>query len=119
MMTRRDCLKLALAAGAAFGLRSLWAQQAQDLITRAIPSSGERLPVVGLGSSASFSRLAGEDPDTETWAEPGETVAHHVDAACDPGRLLRQNLGGGRDDGEYCVHLLSSFLPLPWVSSDL
>ncbi|NLO80617.1 MAG: aldo/keto reductase [Xanthomonadaceae bacterium] len=62
MMTRRDCLKLALAAGAAFGLRSLWAQQAQDLITRAIPSSGERLPVVGLGSSASFSRLAGEDP---------------------------------------------------------
>ena len=62
MMTRRDCLKLALAAGAAVGLRSLWAQQAQDLITRAIPSSGERLPVVGLGSSASFSRLAGEDP---------------------------------------------------------
>src|SRR5688572_28106257 len=70
-------------------------------------------------ASHGLHRLAGEDPDTETWAERGETVAHHVDAACDPGRLLRQNLGGGRDDGEYCVHLLSSFLPLPWVSSDL
>jgi aryl-alcohol dehydrogenase-like predicted oxidoreductase len=32
------------------------------LITRAIPSSGERLPIVGLGSSATFSQVArGED----------------------------------------------------------
>ena len=29
-------------------------------ITRAIPGTGEQLPVVGLGSSASFSRIAGE-----------------------------------------------------------
>src|SRR5690606_4144463 len=36
-----------------------------SLITRTIPSSGERLPVVGLGSSATFSRAASsEDVDT-------------------------------------------------------
>jgi len=32
-----------------------------DLIKRAIPSSGEKLPIVGLGSSATFSRVAGGD----------------------------------------------------------
>lgn len=32
----------------------------QGLITRAIPKSGERLPIVGLGTSASFRRLAAE-----------------------------------------------------------
>lgn len=63
MISRRDYLKLALATGAALSLqpRLLWAEQKQALITRPIPSSGERLPVVGLGSSASFSRLASED----------------------------------------------------------
>ena len=63
MISRRDYLKLALATGAVLSLqpRLLWADQKQNLITRPIPSSGERLPVVGLGSSASFSRLASED----------------------------------------------------------
>lgn len=63
MISRRDCLKLAFATGAALTLqpRLLWADLTQPLITRPIPSTGERLPVVGLGSSASFSRLAGED----------------------------------------------------------
>ncbi len=50
------------------------------LITRAIPSTGERLPIVGLGSSATFSRVArGEDVSAlravlETMAERGGTV---------------------------------------------
>src|SRR5690606_13163818 len=63
MISRRDYLKLALATGAVLSLqpRLLWAEQKQALITRPIPSSGERLPVVGLGSSASFSRMASED----------------------------------------------------------
>jgi aryl-alcohol dehydrogenase-like predicted oxidoreductase len=45
-------------AGAALALdpKALFAQQ--KLITRAIPSSGETIPVVGLGSSATFSRVA-------------------------------------------------------------
>lgn len=64
MTTRRDCLKLSLAAGAALALpKLLWAAQdpPASLITRAVPSSGQRLPVVGLGSSATFSRVAGSE----------------------------------------------------------
>jgi aryl-alcohol dehydrogenase-like predicted oxidoreductase len=63
MITRRDYLKLSLAAGAALavGPGLLMANPARrgELITRAIPSSGERIPVVGLGSSATFAEAAG------------------------------------------------------------
>jgi hypothetical protein len=62
MVTRREYLKLSLAAGAALavGPRLLLANPARrgELITRAIPSSGERIPVVGLGSSATFAEVA-------------------------------------------------------------
>ena len=65
MWTRRDCLKLTLAAGAAMALPPRRArgegESAEELVTRPIPSSGERLPVVGLGSSASFARAARGD----------------------------------------------------------
>ena len=58
LLTRRDWLALSMGASAAlaFDARQLFAQT--PLITRAIPSSGERLPVVGLGSSATFSQVA-------------------------------------------------------------
>lgn len=55
MTTRRDVL-LAM-AGAALAPR-LGRTANAGLITRAVPSTGERLPVVGLGGSASFSRVA-------------------------------------------------------------
>lgn len=61
MISRRNYLKLALATGAALTVKPglLWAQDTSlPLITRAIPSSGQRLPVVGLGSSATFSSVA-------------------------------------------------------------
>ena len=65
MVNRREWLRVTLGAGAAAGLspRLLEALQpvtkAQgQLITRAIPSTGERLPVIGLGSSATFSQMA-------------------------------------------------------------
>lgn len=59
MTTRREVL-LAL-AGASLAPRLGLATEATR-ITRAIPSSGERLPIIGLGSSATFSRVArGED----------------------------------------------------------
>jgi len=60
MWTRREYLKLNLAAGAGIALAPRWALAEAEMarITRAIPSSGERLPVVGLGTSASFSRAA-------------------------------------------------------------
>jgi len=65
MITRRQYLKPSLAAGAAMTLpgRLLGATAAPgELIMRAIPSSGELVPAVGLGSSATFAQVArGED----------------------------------------------------------
>ncbi len=60
MVTRRDCLKFSVAAGlaAAFPYGRLLASDGQPLLTRAIPSTGEPLPLVGLGSSATFSQVA-------------------------------------------------------------
>jgi aryl-alcohol dehydrogenase-like predicted oxidoreductase len=62
MTTRRDCLALAATAGAAWALpRLVAAQEHGPLITRPIPSTGEQLPVIGLGSSSTFSQAAGQD----------------------------------------------------------
>lgn len=82
MITRRDYLKLS-AAGLALAARPglPWAADGPaGLITRTIPGTRERLPAVGLGSSASFARIAGED-DTgrvrdvlETFVREGGTV---------------------------------------------
>src|SRR5690606_10032885 len=60
MTTRRDCLKLSIAAAIAASLphRRLLAADDAKLLTRAIPSSGEQLPLVGVGSSATFSQIA-------------------------------------------------------------
>jgi aryl-alcohol dehydrogenase-like predicted oxidoreductase len=56
--TRREWITLTLGASAAlaFSRGDLLAQG--KLITRPVPSSGEQLPVVGLGSSATFSQVA-------------------------------------------------------------
>jgi aryl-alcohol dehydrogenase-like predicted oxidoreductase len=82
MITRREWLGVALGAGAAMALdpRQLAALVRQPLLTRAIPSTGERLPLVGLGSSATFARVArGEDYSAlrdvlRTLTERGGTV---------------------------------------------
>src|SRR5690606_26814717 len=60
MTTRRDCLKFSLAAALAAAVphgRAFGAGEA-PLLTRAVPRSGEQLPVVGLGSSATFAQVA-------------------------------------------------------------
>jgi aryl-alcohol dehydrogenase-like predicted oxidoreductase len=51
---------MALVAGAALGIgpRIAFAESRAPLLTRPIPSSGERIPVVGLGSSATFRSVA-------------------------------------------------------------
>lgn len=64
MLTRREYLALTAQAGAAFALPQALFAQAGDVITRAIPKTGEKLPIVGLGSSATFSQIAGA-ADTE------------------------------------------------------
>ena len=58
MLTRRDWLTLTLGTGAAVALERAQLIAQQPLLTRAIPSSGEQLPIVGLGSSATFAQVA-------------------------------------------------------------
>jgi aryl-alcohol dehydrogenase-like predicted oxidoreductase len=62
-MDRREWIRMALGAGAALGLGPRLAAGAVSapLIARPIPSSGERIPVVGLGSSATFRTVAGTE----------------------------------------------------------
>jgi aryl-alcohol dehydrogenase-like predicted oxidoreductase len=70
MLTRREYLAMTAQAGAALALSGCAhspgasSARASDLITRPIPKTGERLPIVGLGSSATFSQVAGA-ADTE------------------------------------------------------
>ena len=73
-LTRRDWLTLTLGATGALALSPAElaarpqggpANSAQPrLLTRAIPSSGEMLPVIGLGSSATFSQVARKEDAT-------------------------------------------------------
>lgn len=70
MVTRRALLKTTAAAGTALALlpRLLQAQSAGEIITRVIPSSGEEIPMIGLGSSATFSSMA-RSPETTALRE--------------------------------------------------
>lgn len=82
MLTRRDYLKYSALAGAACTLPTslLQALEAGDIIKRAIPKTGEALPIVGLGSSATFRTVAQSEDVTalqrvfETLIENGGTV---------------------------------------------
>ena len=63
MITRRDCLRYSALAGAVATLPAglLHAIESGDIIKRAIPTTGEELPIVGLGSSATFRTVAQSD----------------------------------------------------------
>ena len=76
MITRRQYLKLSLATGAALAVRPglLWADD--KLITRAIPSTGEQLPAIGLGSSATFAEVARSEDVTALRAVLDALVQH-------------------------------------------
>jgi aryl-alcohol dehydrogenase-like predicted oxidoreductase len=75
-LSRRDLLKLG--AGAAAGALAGPARSAAELVTRAIPSSGERLPVVGIGTnryrSGSEAELAPLRETLKTFASAGGKV---------------------------------------------
>lgn len=62
-VTRRETLRILSAALAASCAPLALAGEARktDILTRPIPSSGERLPIIGLGSSATFRSVAGSD----------------------------------------------------------
>ena len=61
MLSRRNLLGTALAGAAAALLRPLWGLAQTTPLTRPIPSTGERLPVIGLGSWITFN--VGDDPE--------------------------------------------------------
>lgn len=61
MLSRRDWFQITASAALGLNPRILEALQSQETITRAIPSSGERLPVVGLGGANTFSRVARDE----------------------------------------------------------
>ena len=67
MLTRRDYLALTAKVGAALALPQTLFAQAGSIITRAIPKTGEQLPIVGLGSSATFSEIAGAADTASHW----------------------------------------------------
>jgi len=70
MIDRRQWMQLTLGAGVALALKSRagLAAETAPLIQRPIPSSGERIPAVGLGSSATF-RDAAEGDDVTALRE--------------------------------------------------
>jgi aryl-alcohol dehydrogenase-like predicted oxidoreductase len=63
MLTRRTYLRNSAMFAAACTLPAslLQAFESSQLITRAIPRTGEKLPIVGLGSSATFRQVAQQD----------------------------------------------------------
>ena len=81
MTTRREVLLGMAGAGGllALGSRSAPANESRP-VTRAIPATGERLPIVGLGSSATFAQVAKSEDITalravlEKMVELGGTV---------------------------------------------
>ena len=81
MINRREWLGRSVTAATALALtpRLLLAAR-QQLITRAIPSTGQRIPIVGLGSSATFGQVARSEDVTalrdvlRTMVEAGGTV---------------------------------------------
>ena len=79
MMTRREWLQAIVAAGGllSLGSRGVFAGEAGKarLITRAIPASGEQLPIIGLGSSATFAQVA----RTEDVSALGSVLKQMVD----------------------------------------
>lgn len=61
MITRRDALQLGAGAAIALICRPLRGESAPKLITRPIPSSGELLPIVGVGTARRFGVASAEE----------------------------------------------------------
>lgn len=79
MKTRREWLGMTLGAAGALTIAPHLARAqnttgTQSLITRAIPSTGEKLPIIGLGSSATFAQVARNEDHEALKAVIGKMV---------------------------------------------
>lgn len=108
MITRRDWLKLSATATAALGLnpRILAAMQEGPVLTRPIPSSGEALPIIGLGgrwinANSSAEELADHRAVMHALAEDAEGAGRVFDSAAGYGGGGSEEYGGqwGAEDG--------------------
>ena len=108
MVTRRDWLRITAGAGAALGLnpRILEALQTQPVRTRPIPSSGEQIPVIGLGGrwisrNASPEELADHRAVLQALAEDAEGAGRVFDTAAGYGGGGSEEFSGewGEEDG--------------------
>ena len=98
MIGRRDWLRITAGAGAALGLdlRTLLALQSGPVRTRPIPSSGEQLPVIGLGgrwisADSTPEELAGHRAVLHELAKDAEGAGRLFDSAAGYG-------GGGSEE---------------------
>ncbi|HUF72654.1 MAG TPA: aldo/keto reductase [Gammaproteobacteria bacterium] len=84
MLTRRECLTRTAQSCAALALapRLVASQESGAVIGKAIPSTDEMLPVIGLGSSASFQDLA-DNGDTAAVRAVLEAMLEHGAAVFD------------------------------------
>lgn len=104
MLTRRDYLKNSALLGAACALPGglVRAFESNNLITRAIPKTGEKLPIVGLGSSATFRQVA-QSEDISALASVIQTLLDNGGTVFDtaPSYGASEKVSGqiGRDAG--------------------
>ncbi len=97
MITRRVYLKNSVLAGAALSLPPSLLQALEgDIITRAIPSTGEEIPIVGLGSSATFRTVAQSD-DVSALRDVLRTLLENGGSVFDtaPGYGASEEVAGG------------------------
>jgi aryl-alcohol dehydrogenase-like predicted oxidoreductase len=97
MITRREYLKNSVLAGAALSLPPSLLQALEgDIITRAIPSTGEEIPIVGLGSSATFRTVAQSD-DVSALRDVLRTLLENGGSVFDtaPGYGASEEVAGG------------------------
>ena len=97
MITRREYLKNSVLAGAALSLPPSLLQALEgDIITRAIPSTGEEIPIVGLGSSATFRTVAQSD-DVSALRDVLRTLMENGGSVFDtaPGYGASEEVAGG------------------------
>ncbi|MGH8222178.1 MAG: aldo/keto reductase [Woeseiaceae bacterium] len=92
-LRRRDFLRLAGAAGIGLALSPVRAAEQAPMETRPIPATGERIPVIGLGTSHEFNELPADGGEQlkavlHTLVEQGGTLVDTAPAYGDSERIL-------------------------------